>query len=203
MTLSFVSIYLLTVTVATITPGPSMLLALNHGMRFGWRRAIGTASGNVCATAVQCAISLAGLGLVLAKIGWVFSAIRYAGAAYLVWLGLKMFFSDSGVHAGTSPTVRRSLFVEAFFVTMGNPKAIFFFSALFPQFIDDSTLTWARAGWMVASVLLITFASMMVYALVGQRIQGAILRRGVLRAFNRVVGATFVGLGLGLAFERK
>jgi len=203
MTLSFVSIYLLTVTIATITPGPSMLLALNHGMRFGWRRALGTASGNVVATVVQCAVSLAGLGLLLAKVGWVFSAVRYAGAAYLVWLGLKMFFSEGGPLTGGPETVRRNLFVEAFFVTMSNPKAIFFFSALFPQFIDDATLTWTRAVWMVASVLLITFTSMMAYAVAGQRIQGAISRQSVRRIFNRVVGATFLGLGLGLAFERR
>jgi threonine/homoserine/homoserine lactone efflux protein len=81
MSLSFFAVFLTTVLVASITPGPSMLLALNHGISFGWRRSLATAWGNVCATALQCLVSFAGLGFVLAQAAWVFSAIRYAGAA--------------------------------------------------------------------------------------------------------------------------
>lgn len=203
MTSSFAGIFLFTVIVATITPGPSMLLALNHGILFGVRRALATALGNVCGTAIQCMVSFAGLGLILAKLGWALAAVRYLGAAYLVYLGLSMLFTNSLVPMNQPQTVRRSLFAEAFLVTLSNPKAIFFFSALFPQFIGGDTLTFGRAAWMLMAVLVITFASMMLYASVGQRIQFATMNTRARRWFNRTVGTTFVGLGVGLALDRK
>jgi len=64
---SFFAVFLTTVLIASITPGPSMLLALNHGISFGWRRSLATAWGNVCATGLQCLVSFAGLGFILAQ----------------------------------------------------------------------------------------------------------------------------------------
>src|SRR5512136_2599749 len=90
MDASFLLVFLTTLFVATIIPGPSMLLALNHGISFGWRRSLSTAWGNVTATALQCLVSFLGLGMVLAKAAWLLSTIRWAGAAYLVYLGLRM-----------------------------------------------------------------------------------------------------------------
>lgn len=203
MTFSFVSVFLLTVTVATVTPGPSMLLALNHGIRFGVRRSVATALGNVCGTALQCLISFAGLSLILAKLGWAMAAIRYLGAAYLIYLGLVTFFADSNLPLQRTTAAGRSRFGEAFLVTLGNPKAIFFFSALFPQFIGGDALTFGRAAWMLVAVLAITFGSMMLYAAVGRRIQAAAAHLRVRRWINRTVGGLFVGLGAGLALDHK
>lgn len=202
MTSPFAAVFLFTVTIATITPGPSMLLALNHGIRFGARRALATALGNVCGTAIQCLVSFAGLGLILAKLGWALAAIRYVGAAYLVYVGVMTLLADPLAVTTQRTTGRHGLFLEALLVTLANPKAIFFFSALFPQFIGE-TLTIGRAAWMLGSVLVITFGSMMLYATAGQRLQLATASLRVRRWFTRTVGATFVGLGLGLAFDRK
>ncbi len=203
MTSPSFSVFLLTVLVATVIPGPSMLLALEHGIRFGVRRATATALGNVCATAVQCGISFAGLGLLLVKLGWAFTAVRYLGAAYLIYLGLSLVFGGSGAEAGRRREYRGGLFAEAFLVTMGNPKAIFFFTALFPQFIAGDTLTVPRAAGMMAAVLAITFASMLLYAAAGQRLEAATASRRLRQWINRTVGAAFVGLGAALAFERR
>lgn len=203
MTFSFAGVFLLTVTIATVTPGPSMLLALNHGIRFGIRGSLPAALGNVCGTALQCVISFAGLTLLLAQLGWALAAIRYLGAAYLIYLGLMALFADASrpLEATTAPG--RNRFGEAFLVTLGNPKAILFFSALFPQFIGSGSLSFARAAWMLAAVLTITFTSMMLYAAVGQRIQAATARLAVRRWINRTVGGLFVALGAGLALDRK
>lgn len=204
---SFLAVFLTTLFVATITPGPSMLLALNHGICFGWRRAVGTAWGNVVATGLQCLVSFAGLGFILAQAAWVFTAIRWAGAAYLVYLGCRMLFGPVeaiGVAGGEESGVpRRSLFREAFFVTAGNPKAVFFFSSLFPQFFADGELTTGKAAVMLGSTLLTTFSCMMLYASAGQRIQGLFRRPRFRTVFQRGVGATLVGFGAGLALERE
>src|SRR5512142_2277421 len=153
---AFAPAFLATVLVASITPGPSMLLALDHGVRHGPRRAVSTALGNVAATALQCVVSLAGLGVVLARSAWFFTTLRHVGAAYLVYCGLKMILAGVGdlEAAPGAPRAGRplGLFTQAFLVTLGNPKAIFFFSALFPQFIDERALTASRASFMLTSV---------------------------------------------------
>lgn len=201
---SFFAVFLATVVVASITPGPSMLLALNHGIRFGWRRSLATALGNVGATALQCLVSFAGLGFILSQAAWVFTGIRYLGAAYLVYLGCKLLFGpDMLLGQGGSTQPGRSLFWQAFVVTAGNPKAVFFFSALFPQFFTDSGLSLAKAGVMLMTVLSVTFACMMLYATAGARIQGWLRWPRFRSVFQRSIGGTLVGFGAGLALDRK
>jgi threonine/homoserine/homoserine lactone efflux protein len=205
MSYSFFALFLTTVVVASITPGPSMLLALNHGIAFGWRRSLATAWGNVCATALQCLVSFAGLGFILAHAAWVFSAIRYAGAAYLVYLGGRLLFgpADALVGGGLAAQPRRNLFRQAFVVTASNPKAVVFFSALFPQFFSDGSLSLAKATVMLLAVLVTTFACMMLYATAGSRIQGLLGRPRFRSLFQRGVGATLAFFGLGLALDRR
>ncbi len=204
---SFAIVFVVTVFVASITPGPSMLLALDHGVRHGPRRALATALGNVAATALQCGVSLAGLGVVLARSAWFFTTLRSAGAAYLVYCGLKMIFAGAGALDASGPTPRSGratgLFGQAFLVTLGNPKAIFFFSALFPQFIDERSLTVGRAMGMLAAVLAITFACMMTYAILGGRVRALRARRRARRAMHGAFGLSFVGLGAGIALDRR
>jgi homoserine/homoserine lactone efflux protein len=204
VTASFFAVFLTTLFVATITPGPSMLLALNHGIAFGWRRSLPAAWGNVAATALQCLISFLGLGFVLAQAAWLFAAVRWAGAAYLVYLGCRLLFGPVDALAAASPTDnRRSRFRQAFTVTITNPKAVCFFSSLFPQFFADGQLSLAKAGLMLVSTLLMTFGCMLLYATVGERIQG-LFRRARFRAlFQRSVGALLVAFGARVALERR
>jgi len=203
MSPSFLAVFLTTLFIATITPGPSMLLALNHGISFGWRRSLATAWGNVVATLLQCVVSFLGLGFILAQAAWVFSAIRWAGAAYLVYLGCRLLFGPVDALVGEGGAPRRGLFREAFIVTASNPKAVFFFSSLFPQFFADGQLSLGKAAVLCGSTLVTTFSCMMLYATAGQRIQGLFRRPRFRAVFQRGVGATLVGFGAGLALERK
>lgn len=202
MSSAFPTVFLATVFVASITPGPSMLLALDHGVRHGPRRALATALGNVAATALQCGVSLAGLGALLSRSAVVFAALRYAGAAYLVYCGLRMLLAGADGPGAAAERPGRGLFLQAFLVTLGNPKAVVFFTALFPQFIDRS-LTLGRGAFMLAAVLAITFLCMMTYSAAGGRIRALLARRRARRALNAAFGVSFVGLGAGLALERR
>jgi threonine/homoserine/homoserine lactone efflux protein len=205
MSASFFAVFLTTVLVASIIPGPSMLLALSHGMTFGRRRSLATAFGNVCATVLQCLVSFAGLGFVLSQAAWVFAAIRYLGAAYLVYLGCKLLFGPTDGLVGRDHTARpmRSLFWQAFIVTAGNPKAVFFFSALFPHFLSRGGLSLTKASVMLGSVSGITFTCMMLYASAGANIQGLFQRPRFRGIFQRSVGGTLIGFGAGLALDRR
>ncbi len=144
-------------------------------------------------------------GFILTQAAWAFGLLRWAGAAYLVYLGCRMLFGAVGELGNTdgAPAPRSGLFREAFVVTVSNPKAVFFFSALFPQFFANGQLTLGRAAALSVVTLLTTFACMMIYAAAGQRVQWAFRRARFRTLFQRGVGATLVGFGAGLAFDRK
>ncbi|HNX58585.1 MAG TPA: LysE family translocator [Spirochaetota bacterium] len=205
MSLAFIAVFSATVFVASVTPGPSMLLALDHGIRYGRRRSLESAFGNVCGTLVQSAASLAGLGAVLAGSEILFSVIRWAGAAYLAYLGIKIIIGGSLVSDSPAAKTgkRKSLFFQAFFVTLGNPKAIFFFSALYPQFIDSAHMTVPHGCVMISITLIITFVCMMLYASAGDRIKALFKRRRLGRALSAAVGGSLIAIGAKIAFDRR
>jgi homoserine/homoserine lactone efflux protein len=200
----FILIYCVTVFIASITPGPSMLLALNHGIRYGVRRTIASALGNNVATFAQALLTIAGLGTVLLHSQTTFSVIKLCGAAYLIFLGITMFFSHDTamVKQSVYPVKSKTpidLFAEGFVVTMANPKAILFFTALFPQFISRRQESAWEFFTIVSVLLATTFGCMMIYSLLGLKISGLLKYLKWRKAFNRVVGTTFVAMGIGLA----
>lgn len=204
----FIFIYCVTVFVASITPGPSMLLALNHGIKYGARRTVASALGNVTATLIQALLSLAGLGAVLLHSAPVFNLIKFIGAGYLIFIGLKMFFAsglnlDVKANELSSDRKFRDLFVEAFIVTIGNPKAIIFFTALFPQFINTQKDTFLQSFIILSLLLIIAFICMMIYGFFGQKVTVLLNKTKIKKIFNRLVGGTFIGMGIVLATEMK
>jgi homoserine/homoserine lactone efflux protein len=208
MSVEFVLIYSLTVFVASITPGPSMLLALNHGIRYGAKRTVATALGNSLATLLQALLTIAGLGTLLLHSQPVFNTIRFLGAAYLVFIGLSMFFSrNDGLQPPADPPAKTKtgfgLFTEAFVVTMANPKAIIFFTALFPQFLTARQETFLQFFTILSVLLVIAFGCMMVYGFFGLKIASLLRRSRARRLFNRMVGSAFIAMGIGLAWGRE
>lgn len=209
MSIEFWLAYTVTVFVASIIPGPSMLLALTHGIRFGTRRALASAFGNTAASLLQACFAIAGLGVVMTASQSVFLAIKYIGAAYLVYLGISLWRSPEmvvdprGEPGDTvTPVKGHRLFSQAFMVAAGNPKAIVFFTALFPQFIDPDHGGFIQYGLMIGTLAVIAFSCMMLYAAGGQRLAHMICASRFGRWFHRALGGCFVGAGIGLAVSR-
>jgi threonine/homoserine/homoserine lactone efflux protein len=204
MSLEFIILYSTTVFIASITPGPSMILALNHGIKYGAKKTLVTALGNVTATVIQALLSIAGLGAILLSSESIFNTIKYFGAIYLVYIGVKMFFSSNlnlqlKLDEKKDDIKLRTLYFQAFFVTAGNPKAIIFFTALFPQFINTQNET-AFQFFVILSILsFIAFICMMIYGIFGQQMISLFSKSRVKNLFNRLVGGTLVGMGIGLA----
>lgn len=203
------ALYVVTVFVASIIPGPSMLLALTHGMQYGPGRTMASALGNVSVTIVQASVSMAGLGAVLIASETVFRTIQWAGAAYLIFIGISLFRSsstdvspfESGL--GNTPPSLGKMYVQAALVTAGNPKAIVFFTAIFPQFIDHNTAFLPQFCLLVLICALIAFCCFMIYALSGNRIVSLFQKETIRNHVNKVMGGTFIGAGIGLAVSRK
>lgn len=207
MNLKFILLYSLTVFIASIIPGPSMLLALNHGMKYGLKYTIFSAFGNVTATFIQAVLSIFGLSIVLIQSEIIFYIIKYIGVAYLIFIGVKMFFSSNIKLDFDNDTSKKkykfhALFFEAFVLTIGNPKAIIFFTALFPQFINIKNNTNFQYFIILILLLIIAFISMMIYGFIGQKLINILNNLKIKRIFNRIIGGTFVGLGISMAISK-
>ncbi len=205
--LDFWFVYVLTVFVASIIPGPSMLLALTHGLKHGAKASIATALGNTTASMIQATVSVTGLGLLLTTSTTVFMLIKYIGALYLIYLGIKLFKTPFHIDAeNTSKTKSHScmkLFNESFIIAASNPKALVFFTALFPQFINQGQNSLTHYFLLVIVLGIIAFMCMMIYSLSAYFIKDLFNKSSLGDYFGKVIGSLFIGLGASLALVRR
>ncbi|MDR5756711.1 LysE family translocator [Caballeronia sp. LZ035] len=187
--------------------GPNNVLSLSNGARDGVRTSVRASFGRLVAFAIMIAIAGLGLGALLLASQTLFTAIKFAGAGYLVWIGVKLIRSgpaliatEPGTEAGTASIAR--LTKQEFWVAAGNPKAILVFTAFFPQFVDRSAYATSFAI-LGATFLLLELVAIVIYALLGARL-GSMSRgaRGF-AWFNRISGALMIGFGVMLAFVRR
>jgi len=209
MSFNFILLFSMTVFVASIIPGPSMLLALTHGMQYGAKRTMASAMGNVTVTLIQASVSIAGLGTILIASETTFQLIKWAGAAYLIYMGISMLCSskmslspNESNHTNQSNSLRR-MYLQSAFVTAGNPKAIVFFTAVFPQFIDPNAAYLSQFCILLSICAFIAFNCFMIYAIGGQKIVSLFSKATVGKYIKRVIGGTFIGAGIGLAVSNK
>ena len=187
----------------TLTPGPAVIMALSNSISHGpWRAMIGSL-GNAIGLLLIASATSAGLGALLIASATAFLVLKVAGASYLIYLGIKQWRSRNrafdNVQANSSENLSGwKLFTKGFSVAITNPKAILFFAAFLPQFIQggDSSLSYL-------AVLIITFAGCSIvahlfYALLAQTLKGYLATPARAKALNRLFGASFMGLGISL-----
>ncbi len=191
------------------TPGPNMLLMMSHGARFGLHAAVMTMAG--CMTALLCmmSISAAGLGALLHTFPAVFDALRYLGAAYLAYLGYKLWRSALSAQSGEDvlkqETVSRrggSFYWQGLAVAASNPKAIVFSAAFFPQFIQPDLPALPQFGILLITFTVIEVSWYLIYALSGHKLSRYLQQSHVMKNFNRVTGGVFVGFAALMAASR-
>ena len=206
MDLQFWLIYVSVVFAASIIPGPSMLLALTHGIEHGYKNSLATALGNTLASIIQAIIAISGLSVVLTTSEVLFEIIRYLGAAYLIYIGVILFKTpvDKTLNideTSAKETSLTSMFNQAFFVAIGNPKAIVFFTALFPQFISSNSAPTIQYVFMIIVLGLIAFICMMIYSLAGHKASNFFKKSKTGQYLNKVTGGIFIGAGCGVALK--
>lgn len=195
-------LYFTTVFVASIIPGPSMMLALTHGMQFGVRKAAVSSFGVIISTMIQAGISIAGLGAILLASEFLFIVVKISGAIYLAYLGIMILVKAGSVYLDyktvyMKPTFKK-LLSQGIMVSLFNPKAVIFFTAFFPQFINK-----ANAGFQSYFLLLFTLAAVhfgcsMIYAFAGKKVVLFFRNSGVL--ISRLLGFLFLVTGLTMIF---
>ena len=200
--LSSLLLFAATELVLCLIPGPAVLLVISQAVRRGRRSSLRGAIGILTGNSIYFALSAAGLGALLIASRQVFEVLRWAGAAYLVFMGAKMIFARGGALEGEVETragVRS--FAQGLLTQLANPKAIVFFTALLPQFIDP------RAGRVALQFVVLGVISVFIelpvlimYGWLADRGRELYGRHG--RIFERIAGGLLVAAGLKLAATR-
>ena len=151
--------YVLACIVITIVPGPTVTLIVANSLTHGARAGLLNVAGTQLGLALMLVVLVIGLASVISTMGFWFDWLRLAGAAYLVWLGWKLLRSSGSLaQPGSVPAPRGGFVLQGFLVLMGNPKALLWFGAFIPQFVDPT-------GNYVGQLVLLGFTAMAVAAL--------------------------------------
>ncbi|MBS79226.1 LysE family translocator [Variovorax sp.] len=208
MTLTTALLFSIVALAAIATPGPTVLLALSNGSRRGVRGALPGMFGAMLSDFVLVGAVALGLGALLATSEFWFSMLKWVGAAYLAWLGIRMLRSKGGSFerpaegAAAAPGSGRQVFLKSFLVAVTNPKGYLFCSALLPQFIDPAASQGMQYAIIAVLFAGLDMAVMLVYAFVGAKAMQLLTARAA-RWIDRTCGAMLLALAGSLAFYRR
>ncbi|MEG0860684.1 MAG: LysE family translocator [Pseudomonas sp.] len=202
--------YVVVAAIAIASPGPATLMAINNSLAYGPRSALWSSLGNACGLFCLSAAAMLGLGALLASSEWMFNVVKIAGAGYLFYLGAKQLFKKTPMLAAdvlakqkVSKPSRQKLFKSAFLTAATNPKATMFFSALFPQFLDQSAALLPQFLMLTSIFMGLSLASLSLYAALASRAKGVLTQPRFSLWVSRVVGSTFIFFGAAILTMRR
>ena len=190
--------------ILTMTPGPSILLGVVHAIKYGIKKTTITALGDITANFLQMVLVAIGLGIIIATSALAFSIIKWLGVITLLYMGLKMIFSQPLIIENdfTEQHIPHyKLFLSGFLVAAGNPKAIVFFTAFLPQFIDPTQPLLPQMAIMCPTMAILDFGFVMLYALSANRFLG-FLHKHPMR-LNRIGGSALIAASGFLALTSR
>jgi threonine/homoserine/homoserine lactone efflux protein len=191
-------------TVLLIIPGPTVLLVVSYALGQGLRAALPMAVGVAVGDFTAMTLSMLGVGALLATSATLFTVLKWIGAAYLVWLGIKLWRAggvlDASPRTDAASTFR--MMAHAWIVTALNPKGITFFVAFLPQFLDPAADFWAQMLTFEATFIVLAFANVLGYALIASRARTMMRNPRAIGIVNRVGGSLLIGAGVAAATAR-
>jgi len=190
-------------TVLMLIPGPNVALIVANSVAYGTRFGLLTVAGTSAGMLVQLALTVLGLAAVLGAVGALFEWLRWAGVAYLLFLGIRQWRAEPVDLTRTKPQPRapREIFLRGMAVSLTNPKTLFFYGAFFPQFISPAHDVTAQVLLLSATFFVLAILLDGAWALLAGRARGFLAGRGRMR--NRISGGLLIGAGLGLALARR
>ncbi len=196
-------VYLMTVIVLLAAPGPMTLMTLSASVRYGQRRALYTVLGSNVAGLILMVLSATGIGALISGHPLLYEALRFGGAAYLIWLGIGAWRarSDSVQEAPYDQCSgnRRQLFRKTLMVGLANPKGLVFFAALFPQFLRPDQDLNTQLLILCLTFTLVDFVILNLVAMGGCRLAHKLAAPSAQRRFNRACALVFFTLGASMA----
>jgi threonine/homoserine/homoserine lactone efflux protein len=203
MTLEIYLAYVLACAVITLIPGPTVTVIVANSLAHGTRAGLLNVAGTQLGLGLMMAILVVGLSSIIATMSGLFDWLRIAGALYLVYLGWKLIRSPEAIaDASKASTPRGGFFLQGFLVLMANPKALFWFGAFIPQFIDPKGNYVAQIALLGVTAMGVALLSDGAYAVLAGR-AGAFLTKRRVRLVSRVSGGFLIGGGVWLALTRR
>ena len=190
-----------------LIPGPTVLLVLSYALTQGRRVAVATAAGVALGDLIAMTTSLLGLGALVMASATMFTVLKWAGAAYLIYLGYRLFRSAPSEAFGDieQPVAAsaRQVFGHATTVTALNPKSIAFFIAFAPQFVSTEAPLAPQFMILIATFVTLAAVNALAYAMMADKLRQRITRPYVLRWLTRIGGGAIMGMGLWTAALRR
>lgn len=203
MTIQSWLLYLTFVFIATATPGPAVLFITTNSLLNGWQNTVIIAIGNITGLLCLGILAVTGLGAILKTSIVIYSLIKYFGAAYLVFLGLKLFVQKNNgfdeLKTNSEKNSQYKLFFQAFGIAISNPKAIIFLTALFPQFIDIKDALIPQFSFLISTLMLSSFVFLLLYSILAHQAKEWLTHSGRANMVNKTSGSIFIGFGLLMA----
>ncbi|MGX7872925.1 LysE family translocator [Mesorhizobium sp. ORM6] len=193
--------YCAAITLAAATPGPAMFAVITNGVSRGFRRAFMAGVGVAAGDAVLVTLALLGLMALAQTFEWVFLLLKYVGAAYLIYLGIRMWRAAAAQPdrpQATEARLSRSFLLGAS-IALGNPKAILFHASIMPLILNLDTMTFFDGLLVVAVVISVNIITMGVYAALAGQASGWFRAPKRMRLMNRFAGSAMIGTGALIA----
>ncbi|MEX0328130.1 MAG: LysE family translocator [Ruegeria sp.] len=194
-------------TAILLIPGPTVLLVLSYALSKGRSVAVASATGVAVGDLIAMTASLLGLGALVLASATLFTVLKWVGAVYLVWLGIKLLRSapTEGLQAVETEknVTARSVFGHAAAVTALNPKSIAFFIAFVPQFLRPADPLGPQFIILIATFVGLAWLNALAYALLADRLRQMVGRPGIITGMTRFGGLTLIGMGVATAVLRR
>jgi homoserine/homoserine lactone efflux protein len=198
--------YFIATIILCVSPGPGVFSSISAGLHHGFRLGLWNGVGMQAASFIVVMVVAFGLGAVLLASETLFTAVKWAGVIYLIYLGIvtwrapaRGFVEDRDDHETTA----RGVFMRGFWVNITNPKGIIFFAAVLPQFIDVARPQAPQYAIFAATTFAVDLVVMMVYTALAARVLRVMRDPAKLRWINRTLGGAFIAAGVALAGFRR
>ena len=205
MTFEWWCTYLLTTLILSLSPGSGAINTMSTAISHGYRGAAASIAGLQTGLALHIVLVGIGLGALFSRSLMAFEVLKWAGAAYLIWLGIQQWRAAGAIdlNALAQSQPRSTLFKRAVFVNLTNPKSIVFLAALFPQFIVPHQPQVMQYVVLGVTTVVVDIIVMIGYATLATRIGGWIKGPHQMKALNKVFGSLFMLVGALLATARR
>ncbi len=193
--------YCFAVAILVLMPGPVVTLVVANSFSHGSRSGLATVAGASIGNAILLGVTAVGLVGFFALLSEIFEVVRWAGAAYLIWLGVKAWRAHGAQGLAIVPAAKRSsraVFVQGFLIAITNPKAIVFYIAFLPQFVDSHLPAGPQLVVMIGTMIVMALLSDSAYALLAGHARGWFTAPGWHRLQSRITGTLLIGVGCGL-----
>lgn len=220
MSLSVFLLFLFSTVLVSATPGPNMLLAFQYGLNHGVRQTLWVLAGLSFGLFMLLVSALLGIDIISRKLPWLLTVMKIAGALYLIYLGVQSWrYADDTVqfNKGAESQVSQSQtqaqakghivksatqrFRKGMWVSLSNPKAILFFAAFFPKFINFNAPLWPQYVWLTLGFFISETTWQMAYTVGGTKLSGWLGQGSRLLWLNRICGLIFIFIAIALLWE--